>query len=124
MENTNKTTSESTTKETNSSNMEELKEGNSKYNLSKFEYDLYHEEDDKAEKVIRVKRVAMPNKGEKWKIFQDSKVLRTIEGNKLTKKEREFLRSVDGATWLLSKAKIGIKSFNSFKKELKEKLVA
>ncbi|MGI0058970.1 MAG: hypothetical protein ACREBJ_04310 [Nitrosotalea sp.] len=101
---------------------EETKDGNLKHNLSRFEYDLYHEEDDKSEKVIRVKRVAMPNKGEKWKIMIDNKILCIIEGQKLTKKEKEFLKTVDGISWLLQQAKLGIKSLNSFKRELKIKL--
>jgi hypothetical protein len=101
---------------------EEFKDQNLKYNLSKFEYDLYHEEDDVAEKVIRVKRISMPNKGEKWKIFEDNKVVFTIEGNKLTNKEKDFLRSVDGVNFLLAQYKEGIKSLNSLKKEIKKKL--
>ncbi len=101
---------------------EESKDGNLKYNLSKFEYDLYHEEDDKAEKVIRVKRVSMPNKGEKWKIFEDNKVMFTLEGTKLTNKEKDFLRTVDGVNFLIAQYKQGIKSFNSLKNEIKKKL--
>ena len=101
---------------------EEGKDGNTKYSLSKFEYDLYHEEDDKAEKVIRVKRVSMPNKGEKWKIFEDNKVMFVVEGTKLTNKEKDFLRTVDGVNFLITQYKAGIKSFNSLKNEIKKKL--
>lgn len=100
---------------------EESKDG-LKYSLSKFEYDLYHEEDDKAEKVIRVKRVSMPNKGEKWKIFEDNKVMFILEGTKLTNKEKDFLRTVDGVNFLITQYKAGIKSFNSLKNEIKKKL--
>ena len=101
---------------------EEGKDGNTKYSLSKFEYDLYHEEDDKAEKVIRVKRVDMPNKGEKWKIFEDSKVMFIVEGTKLNNKEKDFLRTIDGVNFLIAQYKAGIKSFNSLKNEIKKKL--
>lgn len=101
---------------------EEFKDQNQKYNLSKFEFDLYHEEDDKVEKVIRVKRVSMPNKGEKWKIFEDNKVMFVLEGTKLTNKEKEFLHTVDGVNFLIAQYKAGIKSFNSLKNELKKKL--
>ncbi len=94
---------------------EEFKDQNQKYNLSKFEFDLYHEEDDKVEKVIRVKRVSMPNKGEKWKIFEDNKVMFVLEGTKLTNKEKEFLHTVDGINFLISQYKGGIKSFNSLR---------
>jgi hypothetical protein len=101
---------------------EEIKDGNLKYNLSKFEYDLYHEEDDKAEKVIRVKRVSMPNKGEKWKISEDNKVMFVLEGTKLNNKEKDFLRTPEGVNFLIAQYKQGIKSFNSLKNEIKKKL--
>lgn len=101
---------------------EEFKDINQKYNLSKFEFDLYHEEYDVAEKVIRVKRVSMPNKGEKWKIFEDTKVMFTLEGAKLTNKEKEFLRTPDGFNFLIAQYKQGIKSFNALKTEIKKKL--
>jgi hypothetical protein len=99
---------------------EEFKDQSFKHNLSKFEYDLYHEEDDIAEKVIRVKRVAMPNKGEKWKFFHDSKVVFTVEGPKLSKKEREYLQTVNGFNFMLAQAKFGVDSLVKFKKELKK----
>lgn len=105
-------------------NTEENKDQNLRYNLSKFEYDLYHEEDDVAEKVIRVKRVSLPNKGEKWKITEDNKVVFVLEGSKLTNKEKEFLRSVDGVNFLISQAKQGIKSLNALRTELKKKITA
>lgn len=101
---------------------DEFKEQNLKYNLSKFEYDLYHEEDDISEKVIRVKRFSMPNKGEKWKVFEDAKPMFIVEGTKLTNKEKEFLRTIDGVNFLISLYKNGIKSFNHFRTELKKKL--
>lgn len=101
---------------------EEFKDQNSRYNLSKFEYDLYHEEDDKTEKIIRVKWFSMPNNGDKWKIFEDNKVMFVLEGTKFTKKEREFLRTIDGVNFLIAQYKAGIKSFNSLKIKIKEKL--
>lgn len=94
------------------------------YGLSKFDHDLYKEEDDVAEKVIRVKRVSMPNKGEKWKIFEDSKVAFIVEGNKLNNKEKDFLRTVDGVNFLIAQFKQGIKSFNSLKTEIKKKIAS
>jgi hypothetical protein len=99
---------------------EEFKDPALKGNLSKFEYDLYHEEDDIAEKVIRVKRVSMPNKGEKWKVMHDTKVIFTVESTKISKKEREFLQTIEGFNFILSQAKTGIKSLNSFKTALKK----
>ena len=101
---------------------EELKENGSKKTLSKFEYDLYHEEDDIAEKIIRVKKVSMPNKGEKWKVMLDTKVVFQIESTKISKPERQYLQTIEGFNFILSQAKIGIKSLNAFRKELKNKI--
>lgn len=101
---------------------EEMKEYNSKYSLSKFDFDLYHEEDDIANKVIRVKRIMLPNKGERWKISEDNKVMFIVDGNKLTNKEKDFLRSIEGVNFLMAQYKAGINSFNSLKKEIKKKL--
>ena len=39
---------------------------------------------------------------------------------KISKKEREYLQTVDGFNFILSQAKVGIKSLNSFKVELKK----
>jgi hypothetical protein len=110
----------SSSTDSNASITDEVKDQNLKYNLSKFEYDLYHEEDDIAEKVIRVRRVSMPNKGERWKIFEDNKAVLIIEGAKLTNKEKEFLRTVNGVNFLINQYKNGIKSFNALKIELKK----
>jgi len=110
-------------KENNESNLnpvtDEFKENNVKYVLGKFEYDLYHEEDDKIEKVIRVKRLTLPNNGERWKIFENNKEKLIIEGAKLSKKEKEFLRTPNGFNFLIKKFKEGIKSFNAIKNEIK-----
>ena len=101
---------------------EDFKDQNLKYNLSKFEYDLYHDEDNVAEKIIRVKRYSLPNDGERWKIFEDNKVMFVIEGAKLTKKEKAFLRTVDGVSFLISQYKNGINSFNHLKTEMRNKI--
>lgn len=100
---------------------EEFKD-QAKHSLSKFEYDLYHEEDDISEKVIRVKRISLPNKGERWKLFEDNKILFIVEGSKLNNKEKEFLRSVDGVNFLIIQCKAGVKSFHALKNEIKKKL--
>lgn len=91
-----------------------------KHILSKYEYDLYKEEDDVALAVIRVKRFSMPNKGVKWKVMVDNKVTFVIEGTKVSKKEREFLETPAGFNFVLTQAKAGIKSFNSFRADLKK----
>jgi hypothetical protein len=92
-----------------------------KYNHSKYEYDLYHEEEDIALPVIRVKRIVMPNDGEKWKIFHNTVVIFVIEGSKLNKKEKSYLHTPEGFNFILQQAKAEI-TMNSFKIELKKVL--
>jgi hypothetical protein len=93
-----------------------------KFALSKYEYDLYHEEDDVSNPIIRIKRFALPNKSEKWKFYENTKVTLVLEGTKLTAKEKEFIRTVDGINFLLRGYKEGLNSLNAFKKRLKEEL--
>lgn len=99
-----------------------FKEQNVKFVLSKKEDDLYHDEDNIVHKLIRVKRVGMPNKGEKWKIVDENKVIFTLDGHKLTKKERAFLYTIDGVNFLIEQFKTGAKSFNAIKTALKFQL--
>ena len=80
--------------------------------ISKFDGELYHEEDDIALPIIRVKSFSLPNNGIKWKLFSDNKVIYTIDGKRLNKKEKNFLKTIDGVNFLLNEAKKGIISFN------------
>jgi len=95
---------------------------NAKNVLSKFDYDLFDEEKDVVESVVRVRRVQLPNKGENWKIFSDGKVAFTVLGAKISKKEKEYLRTPAGFNFLIHQFKDGIKSLNKLRAELKKKL--
>lgn len=95
--------------------------GGLKQILNKNDCELFHDEDNVVNKIIRVKRIAS-SKEEKWKIFCDTKTLFVVEGSKLTEKERSFLRGVSGINFLISQGKMGVKSFNDFRKKLKEAL--
>lgn len=100
---------------------DDFKEQTIKHGLSKFESDLYREEDDVSLKSIRVKRFVMPNKEEKWKIFEDTKVLFVLDGEKFSKKEKVFLRTIDGFNFLIQKYKANsVGSLSSIKKEIKD----
>lgn len=101
---------------------EEFKEPGNKLIIGKHEHDLFYEENDTINKVIRVKRFSLPNKGERWKIFVDNKITFIIEGTKISKKERLFLQTVDGCNFMLSLAKIGISSMSHFKTEIKKNM--
>jgi hypothetical protein len=101
---------------------EEIKKQNFKYSMSKFERDLYFDESNKIEKVIRVKRFQLPNNGERWKIFEDNKVCMIIEGTSLSKSIRVFLRTVEGVNFLINEYKNGINSLTSLKNKIREYL--
>lgn len=97
--------------------------GATKVNHSKFEYDLFDEEraaikDD----VVRVKRVSLPNSGVNWKITLNNKLIFLVEGIKLSKKEKLYLQNPDGFNFLIKQARLGIKSLNALRVELKKNL--
>lgn len=93
-----------------------------RHSLNRHDPDFFDESKNTVEKVIRVKRFQSSNKSERWKIIEDNKVVFIVEGSKLSNKEKEYLRSVDGFGFLISQYKEGIKSFNKLKMELKKKL--
>lgn len=94
-----------------------------KHNLSNYEYDLFKEEDDIVTSVIRVKRVKLPNNGENWKLIKDNKIVELIEGIKLSSKEKNYLRSVEGIQFLIQYYKNGWKSLNNLRLEMKSRLL-
>ncbi len=109
--------------EQNSTISDDFKEQNIKYTLSKREDDLYHEEDDIAGKVLRIKWIKLPNKGNRWKILDESnKVLFVVEGSKFGKKEQAFLHTLEGFNFLIQQFKRGIKSVHALKMAMKQNM--
>lgn len=102
--------------------LENSKDLNIKNNLNKFEDDLFHEEDYIPGRVIRVKKIGTPSRGEKWKIYQDDKVTMTIDGKYLSMKEKSFLYSYDGILFIINQYKNNVNTMNKFKKNLKDAL--
>lgn len=81
----------------------------SKTNIHRFDYDdLFDESKKIVEDVFRVKHSSTPKRGEKWKVFRNDDIVVELDGSKLPKKDCEFLRSLDGIKWLLTKAKTSI----------------
>ena len=89
-------------------------------NSSSNDFELYNEADDIPNRVVRIKRVNLPNKGESWRIYEDTTVVETILGTRLTVKEREFMRSVAGIVFTMQHYKSGWKNFTDFKSCLKQ----
>jgi hypothetical protein len=97
---------------------DDFKDTSIKHNMSKFDYDLYCDDDNIPQKILRVKRFSLPNKGERWKFFDNTKVDFILEGDKLSDNERIFLRTVEGVNFLLTQYKNGNITLESLKKEL------
>jgi hypothetical protein len=87
--------------------------------LSKSDDDLFDEEKHIAEKSYRVKRISY-GKNEKWRIYENNKVMLTIDGTKISKKEREYLRTTNGFSFIIKQVKSGIKSVNKIRTSLKQ----
>ncbi len=103
---------------------DEVKANNSKYNLNKFDYDLFKDEYNIIQKVIRIKKINISSKQCKWKVMDDNKTIFIIESAKLNKREKEFLQTLDGFNFMLKAAKNNIDNFNKFKIILKKILPA
>jgi hypothetical protein len=101
---------------------EDYRIGSSKFILSKIEDELYKEDANVVMPLIRVKHITLPNKGDRWRIFADAEQVIVIEGKKLTKKERTFLRGLDGVSFLIAQIKAGTKSFSGIKSAIKIRL--
>lgn len=92
---------------------------------SKFEHDLYHDEDNIVSPLIRVKRVSLPDNGDKWCVYSNDQIVFSFDNKKLTKKESAFLRTMDGFNFIISIYKLNLTtSFNKFKMSLKTRLAS
>jgi hypothetical protein len=104
---------------------DEVREHTTKHTLSKFEHDLYIEENDVVMPIIRVKWFGSPKGKERWKIFRDDVPIFLVDGAKLSKKGREFLRGINGTNFMIGAYKSGqTKSFSAFRAALKAQLSA
>jgi hypothetical protein len=101
---------------------EDIKDTTPKYNLSKFEYDLYHDEDNIVMPLIRLKYFYTLNKGERWKLLKNDKIIFIITGARITVKCKNFLKTVEGVNFVIENYKQGIISSNKMKEALKNYL--
>ena len=107
---------------TNTNEFESKEYTGQKLVLSKVDFELYDEQKNIAQKVFRIKRIGLPNKAEKWKVIVDDKVIFIVDGMKISKKERTYLRTLDGVQFLISWAKSGIGPMSELKMKLKKEL--
>lgn len=91
-----------------------------KHTFGKSDYDFFDEEKNIIDKIIRVKRISPANKNERWNIIENNKIIFVVDGTKISKKEKEYLRTPEGFNFLLARGKNGIKSLAGLRKELKK----
>jgi len=84
----------------------------------KLDSELFDEENNVVHKLINVRRVELPQSGEDWEILEDNKVMFTVKGVKLTKKQKLFLRSVEGISSLMQLYKEGQINMNKIKNKI------
>lgn len=89
---------------------------------SKFSFDLFDEKVATIQHpVVRVKHISNDS-SEKWRIYHNSKNTFTLEGVKLSRKEKEFLRTVEGVRFLLDRGKDEELTLLQLKRDMKPKL--
>lgn len=71
--------------------------------------------------VFKVKKVGS-GESEKWRFFENNKNTFTLEATSLSKKEKQFLYSVEGIQFLLAKSKNEGLTVNGLKKDIKNEL--
>jgi len=98
---------------------DDFKIQSNKFVLSKIEDELYKEEKNIVMPIVRVKHIGLPNKGDKWKIYADDKVVLVLTGALLNKKEKAFLHSLAGVNFLIAQSKAGVNTANGMRKAVK-----
>mgnify|MGYP007049879613 CR=1 FL=1 len=95
-----------------------------KYISSKFDYDLYNDEDNKKMPIVRIQRFFnKKTQDESWRFFENSKKTIEIFANSFDEKELNFIRSPNGILFCLKiykqnkDADFIIKNIKDFSKE-------
>ena len=97
--------------------------GDQKFSASgslKIDNDFFKDEDYVPQDLFRVKNVKLKNGSQSWELIKNGKIELILRHINFTKKEAEYLNTVNGSQFLLSSYKAGIKSVNKFKQELKK----
>jgi hypothetical protein len=98
------------------------KVGNS---LSKHDTELFNDDDNKPGKVLRIKRVPVEKGGalEDWNVLDnDNKILLNIKGSRFTSKEKDFMKTSVGMSFLLEGFRVGWRSIAEFKRNIADKI--
>lgn len=83
------------------------------------ENELYNEEDHVPHDLIGVRWVTLP-KGEDWEVTKNKKTVLILKGVRFTTREKDFLRTPAGMSFIVSGYKQGWKSVSEFKRQVKK----
>lgn len=89
------------------------------FNMTK-EDALFDDDSNVVHEIISIRKVMLPNNGLCWEVLRDKKVIISINSNRLTKKERSFLSSVDGMQFLIAQIKSGVFKLKDIKSNIKK----
>lgn len=82
--------------------------------------ELFDDDDYVVHKLINVKFIRLPNSGEDWEILEDSVVVLTLKGTRLTQREKNVLYTPEGLNIVMSEYKSGNKSVAGIKQKLRD----
>lgn len=100
--------------------LDELEKCKVPFNLNQSN-ELYDDEEaSKKHKLINIRRVALPRKGENWEISEDGRKVLILRGVRLTKREKSVLKTVEGIRLVVEEYKAGNRSVAKMKAVLRE----
>jgi len=99
---------------------DEFEKNKMSFNLNQSNELFDDEEASKKHKLINVRRIALPRKGENWEISEDGRKVLILRGVKLTKIEKSALRTVGGIKLVVEEFKSGNRSVTKMKAVLRK----
>lgn len=95
----------------------------SSFSLSKAENEFFDEEKQKNKSdVFRIKFISSKKHGDSWNVYSNEDLLTEIKTYRLNKKEKRFVESAEGISFILKCAKEGLRSVVEFKEKIANKI--
>lgn len=90
------------------------------FSILKQNDNLFDDNDYVAHQLLTVKRVNLPGNEEEWEVINNNRIVFILPGARLTKKEKNVMRTVVGFRILINEFKSGNRSINKIKNILKK----
>lgn len=88
------------------------------FHLLKADNDLFDEKKNIKERLITIRHLRLAKKKEDWLILENNKVALRLKDYRLSKNEKNFLRSIEGFQFLIAQWKAGVKSVSGLKRQM------